>query len=456
VTLLGDSAANLGWVADERVGAAIQAFIYGYPLEYCVREIAKFPAGTASVLPGVTAFNTFGYARELLGPEAEFVSPNNDTLYVIAPCDVRHGPVRLHVPDTGGRYYVLQFVDAWTNNFAYLGRRATGTAAADYLLVAADWDGEEPDDVSLVRAPTGIFIIVGRVQVDGESDLVAARALQDQFTLTPAEGSAQPTGIPSPDPRVPEELAFWERLRVAVQAFPPPTAEAEMLARLEPLGLLSETSPYLDPHPNLTDLLVGGQAEGEASIEQLMKNQPASATGWQPATHIFDYNVHALEIGTIDAPEWKIEEPDRRFATRAVAARAGLWGNHGYEAAYFSTYKDSAGEPLDGSLRYELRLSTPPPVDAFWSLTMYDAPRFYLVANAIDRYSIGDRTAGLVVDDNGGVIVYLQRDRPTSPDAAANWLPTPDGPFRPILRMYQPRQSATDGTYQLPAINRIE
>jgi hypothetical protein len=255
---------------------------------------------------------------------------------------------------------------------------------------------------------------------------------------------------------VPEELAFWERLRVAVQAFPPPTAEAEMLARLEPLGLLSETSPYLDPHPNLTDLLVGGQAEGEASIEQLMKNQPASATGWQPATHIFDYNVHALEIGTIDAPEWKIEEPDRRFATRAVAARAGLWGNHGYEAAYFSTYKDSAGEPLDGSLRYELRLSTPPPVDAFWSLTMYDVPRFYLVANAIDRYSIGDRTAGLVVDDNGGVIVYLQRDRPTSPDAAANWLPTPDGPFRPILRMYQPRQSATDGTYQLPAINRIE
>ena len=80
--------------------------------------------------------NTFGYARELLGPETEFVSPNSDTLYVIAPCDVRGGPLRLHVPDTGGRYYVLQFVDAWSNNFAYIGRRATGTAAGDYLWSA--------------------------------------------------------------------------------------------------------------------------------------------------------------------------------------------------------------------------------------------------------------------------------------------------------------------------------
>jgi hypothetical protein len=229
---------SLGFVVDARDQDVVAAFIYGYPLEYCVREIAKFPAGTASALPGVTAFNTFGCARVLLGPETEFVSPNNDTLYLIGPCDVRDGPVRLHVPDTGGRYYVLQFVDAWTNNFACVGRRATGTTAADYLLVGQGWDGETAEGVTVIRCPTGVFVIVGRVQVDGESDLVAVRALQDQFTLTPADGGAQPAGIPDPDPRVPEGLAFWERLSVAVQAFPPP-AESAMLARLEPRGLLS-------------------------------------------------------------------------------------------------------------------------------------------------------------------------------------------------------------------------
>jgi hypothetical protein len=405
----------------------------------------------------VTAFNTFGYARELLGPEAEFVSPNNDTLYVIAPCDVRDGPVRLHVPDTGGRYYVLQFVDAWTNNFAYLGRRATGTAAADYLLVAADWDGEEPDDVSLVRAPTGIFIIVGRVQVDGESDLVAARALQDQFTLTPAEGSAQPTGIPSPDPRVPEELAFWERLRVAVQAFPPPTAEAEMLARLEPLGLLSETSPYLDPHPNLTDLLVGGQAEGEASIEQLMKNQPASADRVAAGhAHLrlqrpragdrHDRRTRMEDRGTGPA----VRDEGGRRPGRPSGATTAMRRPTSARTRTLLANPSTATADTSCGLRH-LRPSTRSGRSRCTTChgsTSWPTP--------LTGTRSADRTAGLVVDDNGGVTVYLQRDRPTSPDAAANWLPTPDGPFRPILRMYQPRQSATDGTYQLPAINRIE
>jgi hypothetical protein len=147
---------------------------------------------------------------------------------------------------------------------------------------------------------------------------VAARALQDQFTLTPVDGSAHPAGIPGPDPRVPEELAFWERLRVAVQAFPPPVAEAEMLARLEPLGLLSKTSPYLDPHPDLTDLLVGGQAVGEATIEQLMKDQPASATGWQPATHI---RLQRPRAGDRDDRRTRVEDRGTEPALRDEGRR---------------------------------------------------------------------------------------------------------------------------------------
>ncbi len=115
----------------------------------------------------------------------KFVSPNNDTCYSLAVCDVRNDPLVLHVPDTHDRYYVLQFVDAWTNNFAYIGRRATGTAEARYLLAPHDYQGEVPEDMTVVQAPSGVFAIVGRLAVDGAADLPAAHALQDQFTLTP-------------------------------------------------------------------------------------------------------------------------------------------------------------------------------------------------------------------------------------------------------------------------------
>ena len=141
---------------------------------------------------------------------------------------------------------------------------------------------------------------------------------------------------------------------------------------------------------------------------------------------------------------------------RAVVARAGLWGNHGYEANYQMIFVDSDGQPLDSANRYEFRLETPPPVDAFWSLTMYDLPEFYLVANAINRYSIGDRTPGLKTDADGSITLYVQRESP-GPDKESNWLPTAQqGPFRPIMRMYQPGQPILEGSYALPAIHRVD
>ncbi len=188
----------------EHVKLAAEAYIYGYPLVYNLTEMAKFPGGPNLVGPQALPYNTVGYARQLLGPDAHFVSPNNDTLYMIAICDVREGPLVLHTPDTADRYYVLQFVDAWTNNFAYIGRRATGTAEADYVLAARDYAAPIPEGMHLVCAPTGMFAIVGRIAVNGEADLPTAHALQDQFTLAPLAGG-EPTavaGVPEPDARV--------------------------------------------------------------------------------------------------------------------------------------------------------------------------------------------------------------------------------------------------------------
>lgn len=443
-------------MADEQVvQAASRAFIYGYPLLYNLDEIAKMPAGVATLAAGEPIeWNTFFHARELLGPSAEFVSPNNDTLYIIAPLDLSGGAVRVEVPDTGSRYYVLQCVDAWTNNFAYIGRRATGTAAGSFTFVPPGFAGSVEDGSTVIQAPSTVAVIVGRIQVDGEDDLPAVHALQDQFTIIPADPSAPLAEIPAPVDAVAEDLLWWERFRVALAAFPPPEGDAPFVAMLGRLGLLDEQSPYVDPDPALAEVLRAGAVAGAAMIDQLAGGGAPSG-GWTSARHYFDYNLDYFEVGTIDAPEWKIEDRSKAAVTRAVAARAGLWGNHGYEANYEIVHTDADGEPLDGANAYEVTFSPPPPSDAFWSLTMYDVPKYYLVDNPIDRYSLGDRSPGLTYGADGSVTIYLQATSP-GPDKEANWLPTPAaGNFRPILRSYQPGPAIQNGTYPMPLIRRI-
>jgi hypothetical protein len=437
----------------EPVALAAETYIYGYPLVYNLDEIAKLASGMGVVK--VDGWNTFGPARQLLGPEAKFVSPNNDTLYLMAACDLRGGPLVLHVPDTGGRYYVLQLVDAWTNNFAYIGRRATGTAEAEFLLAPASYGGPVPAGMSLVSVPSDLFVIVGRVQLDGEHDIPAVHALQDAFTLKPLEENPSGTdGIPVPDPNVGKDLLWWERLRVALATFPPPKADAPFLEAARQLRLTDSTSFFVGPDAPLHDALVEGAKQGSAMIEKLAGASAEPVNGWSTAMHMFDYNLDRLGPGTVDSSEWKIGDRKKAYVTRAVIARAGLWGNHGYEANYNFAWQDENGDYLDGSRAYELTL-LPPPVEAFWSLTMYDFPNFYLVANPIDRYAIGDRTPGLKYGTDGSVTICMAKDSPGQ-EKASNWLPAPDGRFRPILRMYQPQKEILDGTYVLPGISRVD
>jgi hypothetical protein len=248
------------------VGLATQAYVYGYPLVYSLGEAAGFVAGSTR-FPCQAPYNSFGHARQLAGPEFKFVTPNNDTVYSIAVCDVREGPLVLHVPDTKGRYYVLQFVDAWTNNFAYIGRRATGTSEAQYLLVGPGDTTAAPEGMQVVRAPSGVFVIIGRNQVDGEADLPMVHALQDQFTLTPlaiAEGAAEPepVGIPGPDPSIDPTLAWWEQLRLYLAAFPPPPGDQDLVEGLARLGLTADESPFVHPDPELAAVLAEGAKAG--------------------------------------------------------------------------------------------------------------------------------------------------------------------------------------------------
>jgi hypothetical protein len=218
-------------------------------------------------------------------------------------------------PDTAGRYYVLQFVDARTDNFAYVGRRATGTAAGSFLLVPSGWPGAVPSGTEVIEFPTQVATIVGRWACDGPADLAAVQALQGQLTLEPY-GTAGPSGgIPAPA-TVPDELAFFEELRTWMQAFPPSAEDQEYQQRFAPLGLFDPVSPYPDCSHELARALTAGAGAGKQKMEAaLTAGGPAPVVnGWTSTFHSFDYNLDHLGPGTIDSPAWRM--PDRHASHR--------------------------------------------------------------------------------------------------------------------------------------------
>lgn len=441
---------------------ARDAYVFGFPLVYDLREVIS--QTTAPKVSVTAPINLFGHAQILASPADKFVSLNNDTLYSLAHCDVSEEPLVLHLPDTHGRYYVMQFVDAWTNNFTYIGRRASGTAEGTYLLAAANWNGVVPAGMTRIQAPTSVFSIIGRYAVEGVADIPVVGELQSQTWITPLslypnlpKTSARHFGdreIAPWNKDVPEELLFWEQLRAWSQRFPPAAEDQRYLRSLASLGLLEPDSPYVSADSAFTAMLVEGIKAGQDAIQAIMRKGLGSATnGWLSAAHSFDYNLDFFGPGTIDAPEWKIDGRAKAYGIRAAAALGGLWGNHGYEAVYAYTYSDEAGDPLTGQRQYVLHFDKTPPVEAFWSLTMYDLPDYYLVENPINRYSIGDRTPGLQWNDDGSLDIYIQHDNPGA-DKEANWLPAPSDVFRPLMRMYQPGPAILDGSFALPPIRR--
>ncbi|WP_250304220.1 DUF1254 domain-containing protein [Streptomyces sp. NBC_01387] len=435
---------------------AAEAYVYGYPLVFDLSMVSTALHKGFGSLPSA-AFNEFAHSSRLATPEAHFVSVNNDTVYSVAQLDLSGGPVLLHVPDTLGAYYVLQFIDAWSNNFAYVGRRATGTGEGKWLIVPPGWAGEVPDEVTgVIDAPTSVVTIAGRQACDGPADLPRVHGLQQRLHLKVLEAVMHRTGLPAIDHEVPPTLQFFEKLRVWMAAFPPSADDRAYQDRFQLLGVLEEgPSPYVRPDPALVRGLAEGLKQGTEFVERASRPaEDGSRTpgAWEMNPHLFDYNLDWFGVGTIDSPEWRIADRGASYLTRAVAARTGLWGNHGYEAVYAHTYEDAEGQWLNGSKSYTLRFAQLPPVRSFWSVTMYDTPHFYLVDNPAERYSIGDRTPGLVYGDDGSLTVYIQRDRPTDPVEAANWLPAPAGDFRPMLRLYTPEQSVLDGSYEIPRI----
>jgi hypothetical protein len=267
-------------------GLLSRAYLYGFPLVFNLDQVIRYVTEGVGANPAA-AFNTFSHARALAGPADTFVTINNDTVYSMAQIDLSVGPVALHVPETAGRYYVLQFVDAWTDNFAYVGHRATGTAEGDFLLVPPGWDDDAPAETTIIRFPTTVSSIVGRWAVAGDDDLPIVHALQDQMVLRPLDPGATPVGLAAPDPEVPAELSFLEKLRVWSQQFPPAPRDVPLRQSLAPVGItVSGASPYVGLPDHTVKALDDGLAGAQASLHKaLVSGASPQVNGWKLTFH---------------------------------------------------------------------------------------------------------------------------------------------------------------------------
>ncbi|MEE1769915.1 DUF1254 domain-containing protein [Streptomyces sp. JV185] len=440
----------------ELAALAAEAYVYGCPLVRDLSVVEGFMHTGFGPLPP-TPFNHFAHADRSSAADMPFM-PDDDTVRSVVHLDLSGGPVLLRLPRTDGAdgaYRVFQFVDAWTNNFAYVGRRAGHARAGEWLIAPPGWAGSVPDGVlGVVDAPTSVVSVIGRDicdGLDGPVDPARGRALQEQLGVTHVEPGTHRTGLPAPDPDVPEALTFFERLRVWMADFPPSAPDQAYQDRFQPLGLLEEgPSPYTRAGPALVRALTEGAARGRAWVEEASR-AAAARGGWVLDPHLHDYNLDHYRVGTVDSPEWRIADREASYRTRAVAARGSLWGVHGYEAVCARAFSDAGGERLNGARSYVLRFEGPPPVGAGWSLAVYD----------LAGRRIGEALAGCgpVYGDQGGPsAVRIGRERPDAPDAPesadANRLSVPDGEFHLVLRLCAPGPGILDGTYVFPAVER--
>jgi hypothetical protein len=422
--------------------AAYQATIYGYPLigmhERLTRE-ALTPATRLAPL------NAYFHYRALATPTVSpFPAPNNDTLYSTAWLDLRKEPAILSMPDTGGRYYTAHIMDFTTETIANVGQRLDGTAAGRFAVVGPGWQGTLPSDIRrVIRSETAFAYVLLRVLVDGPGDVPAVNALQDRFTVASlSRAVAGQTGIGEGEPIPPyaatnarERLAMLDRV---LRMSPVPARDAALVASFAPLGVGPDAASLKITADDAT--LDRAEREARALIASVGPRTGSFVNGWRmPAAAIGAYGVDYLQ--------------------RASVWDGGPLANVLEESFYPAALLDSRNRPLDGAQgRYTLRFEAGrlPPVNAFWSITMYTLDDKNLVANPIDRYSIGNRTQGLNVGADGSLTVAVQAERPTDPALAANWLPAPLRPFYLVLRLYGPKPEALSGAWTPPALVRAE
>ena len=439
--------------AQEITDIAKEATIYALPMlmNYGVMyEYAVDVGGPQYKAP----FNTlYSEANVFTYEDTAVVTPNSDTPYSFVWMDLRAEPMVLCVPEIEkDRYYSVQLISQYTYNFGYIGSRSTGNDAGCYAVAGPEWSGDAPEGIEQVfQSGTQFALGLFRTQLINAADIENVRAIQAKYSAKPLSaflGTPEPAAAPAIDwPKIDKELAkkdpfgylsFLLQFAPAVGIF---EEEKPLRARFASVGI-EPGAPF--PSKPLSDAELVGMKTAAAEIQKEVGSLGNLVNGWQIAEGLFG---------------------DRKmmgdnYALRAAAAVAGIFGNDSAEALYPLAKQDGEGQPLDGSTgNYTLTFPAGelPPVNAFWSVTMYDGKTQLLIENPINRYLINSpMLPDLKLGSDGSLTLYIQNKEPTDPDQKTNWLPAPDGPIYMVMRLYWPKDEALNGTWKPPAVTKAK
>ncbi|MGB0877484.1 MAG: DUF1254 domain-containing protein [Mycobacterium sp.] len=419
-----------------------EAFIYFYPL--VTMDITRLQAINRADGPLACAPNQFQHIRAY--PDADFravVRPNFDTLYSTTWLDLTGGPVILGVPDTGDRYFMLPLLDMWTDVFANPGKRTSGTGEQKYVVVGPGSTGPLPDGIPVIKSPTPYAWIIGRTQTNGPDDYSAVHAVQDGYSITPLTPPAPHVKDDSFDvstepPRKVNSMAALDYLTYAADLLavnPPHTTDFSIIARLANIGI------YPGKPFDAGRFTAAERTEIEAGKQDALTALQSGATA---LGNIIDGWISVTENMGVYG---------NSYFRRAQVTLVGLGANPPEDAVYPLLFTDTTAQQPSGENDYVIRFDADklPPVDAFWSVTMYDEEG-YQVANEINRFAIGDRDA-LRYNTDGSLDLYLQHTNP-GPERESNWLPAPRGPLGVTMRLYAPTRAVLDGAWTPPPVRR--
>ncbi len=440
---------------EEALSIATDAYIYGYPL--VTIEMTRRVGTNVEKNVGMRGpMGQFMNAREYPTPAfRDVTAPNADTLYSQAWLDLSKEPYVVSIPDEKGRYYLMPMLDAWTTVFQVPGTRTTGTKAQKYLLSGPGWTGTVPDGLTQYKSATNIVWIITRTYCTGTpQDYAAVHAIQDQYKLVPLSAYGKPYTAPpgTVDPNVDMKAPvrdqvdsmdlnkYFNTLAMLMKNNPPTADDAPMVARMAKIGLV----PGQDFDSSKLDAFDKEAVKGVPKVAQLkimdyFKKAGVPINGWMYLTKTGIYGTDYID--------------------RAMITAIGLGANRPQDAIYPTGQKDADGKDFDGaSNKYVMHFDKgqTPPVNGFWSLTMYDAT-FFFVPNPLNRYTLSQRNK-FVTNADGSVDLYLQAESPGKAKEA-NWLPAPKAKFIPMLRLYWPKEtppSIIDGTWKPPAIKAVQ
>jgi len=380
-------------------------------------------------------------------------TPNSDTPYSFLGLDLRAEPIVLSMPEIeANRYYSVQFIDAYTFNFAYVGTRATGNKAGNYLVAGPNWNGETPEGIDkVIKSETEFINILYRTQLFNPADIDNVKKIQAGYkvqTLSAFLKTPTPTAAPVLDfmqPLTPElqksSLEMFQIINFLLQYCPTDPTEVKLMERFAKIGIGAGKDF------DISKLSSEVKTAFEAGIKD----------AWTVDFEGFKKRMDAGEVTSGDVFGTRAFLKNN-YLYRMAAAVLGIYGNSKQEAMYPYYGVDADGNKLDGANKYTLHFPEGqlPPVNAFWSITMYKMPQSLLVENPINRYLLNSpMIPSFVKDKDGGITLYIQNESPGK-GKVANWLPAPKGPFVTIMRLYWPKEAALDGSWKQPPLTIVK